>query len=92
MERPGGFEILDAVQMLGRDNHLIWQKERLLKVLIERSDADKVAWGNSDLIFENDNWYRAAIALLDEFPAVQPNLEVEQRQEMSHIQQPAASV
>lgn len=41
-----------------RDRHLLWQKERLLNLLIQRlpTGVDAVAWLDCDVLFLNPNW------------------------------------
>lgn len=67
----GLYEIPDALHVRGTSDNLMWQKERLLNILIERSDEDKVAWVDADILWDNPNWYAEAEELLDEFAAVQ---------------------
>ncbi|MEX1027810.1 MAG: hypothetical protein WD049_07360 [Candidatus Paceibacterota bacterium] len=51
----------------------LWQKERLLNLLIRRLPPQftKVAWVDCDLIFNNDNWLRIASESLDTWPVIQ---------------------
>ncbi len=69
----GEFIIPDAVQIHGTDKNVMWQKERLLNILIEQlpEKYDKVAWLDADLLFENENWAEQADKLLDTVPIVQ---------------------
>lgn len=68
----GTFIIPDAVHVLGNQNNVMWQKERLLNLLIEQLPAkyDKVAWLDADIIFDR-RWARAANKLLDTHPVIQ---------------------
>ncbi len=52
---------------------VLWHKERLLNLGIERLPAScrKVAWLDGDVLFEDDDWVARASALLDEFVVVQ---------------------
>ncbi len=52
----------------------LWQKERLLNLLLESVPKcySKVAWLDSDILFENPSWFAEAAALLDYHPVVQP--------------------
>ena len=54
------------VQLSGR--HVMWQKERLLNIGIERVPAacDKIAWLDCDIVFGGNEWVREAIKALDE--------------------------
>lgn len=56
-----------------RANDVMWQKERLLNVLIQRlpDHFDQVAWVDADVRFENPNWRADASAALDDTPIVQ---------------------
>jgi hypothetical protein len=51
----------------------LWQKERLLNLLIEDlpPEYDKVAWVDCDLLFDNPNWVADTSKMLNEFPVVQ---------------------
>ncbi|MCA9140818.1 MAG: hypothetical protein KDB00_28800 [Planctomycetales bacterium] len=51
----------------------IWQKERLLNLLIDRLPAHftKVGWVDCDLLFENDLWPRLASEALNTWPIIQ---------------------
>lgn len=52
----------------------LWQKERLLNLLIHRlpQSVTKVAWLDCDLLFENDEWPKMASQALDTWPVIQP--------------------
>ncbi len=52
---------------------VLWQKERLLNLLLSRVPArcTKVAWLDADVLFTNDRWAHEASRLLDELPVVQ---------------------
>ena len=69
----GRFEIEDAVHVNGTPKHIMWQKERLLNLLIEQlpPEYDKVAWLDGDLLFNNENWFEDTEKALDEYPLVQ---------------------
>jgi hypothetical protein len=60
------------VQLRGRD--VMWQKERLLNVALERlpDDCTAVAWLDCDIIFERHDWPERALAALDDAVLVQP--------------------
>jgi len=68
----GQFEIEDSVQIEGNASNVMWQKERLLNIAIERSDADAVCWVDADLLFTNPNWIDELKETLKKFPVVQP--------------------
>jgi len=52
----------------------MWQKERLLNLLLENlhADVDAVAWVDADLIFQNHSWWRHALQRLDDVDVLQP--------------------
>lgn len=52
---------------------LLWQKERMLNLLIERLpvEYDKVAWLDSDILFDNPRWVEETCRQLDRFRIVQ---------------------
>lgn len=53
--------------------NLIWQKERLLNILIDTlpPECDKIAWLDADIILENPDWFAEADSKLDEHEVVQ---------------------
>jgi hypothetical protein len=53
------------VQIRGRD--VMWQKERLLNIALERvpKHCDKVAWLDCDIVFGSDGWAERASRALD---------------------------
>jgi len=53
--------------------NLFWQKERLLNLCLNElePEVDKVAWLDTDIVFENPDWYEETSALLDKYPLVQ---------------------
>ena len=61
-----------VIQVRGRD--VMWMKERLLNLAIERLPAHvtKVAWVDADLLFTNPAWAQQTSALLEQWPIVQP--------------------
>lgn len=67
----GNFDIEDAIHIHGNPQNIMWQKEKLLNILIEQSSSDKIAWLDADVLFENENWYEETIAKLDDHPVVQ---------------------
>lgn len=62
----------DVIQVRGRD--VMWIKERLINIGIAQlpPQAQKVAWLDADILFENPAWAVQTAALLDDFPVVQP--------------------
>jgi len=67
------FEIEDAIHVEGGPEHIMWQKERLLNLLIDQLPAkyDKIAWVDGDILFDNPKWAEDAEKVLDECPFVQ---------------------
>jgi hypothetical protein len=57
-----------------RSPDILWQKERLLNLAIQRlpPQAHKVAWLDCDVLFSNPGWAVQTARLLDNFPVVQP--------------------
>jgi hypothetical protein len=62
----------DVIRVRARD--VMWQKERLLNLAIERLPARcaKVAWLDCDLLFENPRWAVLTSELLERHRVVQP--------------------
>jgi hypothetical protein len=60
-----------VVRVRGRD--VMWQKERLLNVALERLPAScaKVAWLDADVLFENGEWAAETARRLDSCPVLQ---------------------
>lgn len=69
----GEFTIPDAMHVSGGPKNVMWQKERLLNLLVERlpDDVTHVAWIDADLLFCNPDWAQLAFERLQEFPVVQ---------------------
>jgi hypothetical protein len=57
-----------------RAEAILWQKERLLNLGIERlpADCDKVVWLDGDLLFGNDSWVQETCKMLEFYKIVQP--------------------
>jgi len=64
----------DESNFLFYGGDVMWQKERLLNLLIQRLPRayTKVAWVDADILFENPNWAVQTSRLLDDFKVVQP--------------------
>ncbi len=56
-----------------RTDSVLWQKERLLNLLISRlpADIDKVAWVDADLLFRRHCWPQLAVEALGQWSVVQ---------------------
>lgn len=56
-----------------RANSVLWQKERLLNVLVERlpDKYTKIAWIDADIIFFDPMWIRNASDRLDDYEVIQ---------------------
>lgn len=62
----------DVIRTRARD--VMWQKERLLNIAIERLPArcTKVVWLDCDILFDDPDWVARTSAALDEYRVVQP--------------------
>jgi hypothetical protein len=76
-DRP--FELKDGdadiiIQIRGKDNNVMWQKEALLNIGLKNlpHDCDKICWLDCDIIFEDKNWIKETSRLLEQYKAVQP--------------------
>jgi hypothetical protein len=60
--------------LLLRGGDIMWQKERILNVLMQEIPRSytKVAWVDADILFENPNWAVETSIQLDDFAVVQP--------------------
>lgn len=67
-------QIPDAHHVFMVENQILWQKERLLTLLVERlpDEYDKVVWMDCDLVFDDDNWLQRTAEKLDDVLVVQP--------------------
>ena len=66
----GRFELPEGprrFRVRGASRNLMWQKERLLTILLEQlpRDVDKVAWVDCDVVFENQDWARVTSEVLE---------------------------
>ncbi|GIW81341.1 MAG: hypothetical protein KatS3mg105_3148 [Gemmatales bacterium] len=63
-----------AFHITAHDNQLMWQKERLLNILIDKlpSRYDRIVWIDADLILLDPDWLERAGAMLDKYPVGQP--------------------
>jgi hypothetical protein len=57
-----------------RTPDVIWQKERLLNLLVSALPAEctKIAWLDCDLLFEDPSWHSKLSLMLDTYTIVQP--------------------
>jgi hypothetical protein len=72
--RDDEFAFRESPNMLRvRAQSVLWQKERLLNLMISRlpPQVTMVAWVDCDLIWENSDWVRAAEDVLRHWPVVQ---------------------
>lgn len=68
------FFIDDAIHIRGNQENVLWQKERLLNLAIQELpvNADKIVWVDTDIIFENEQWFEETEKALENYPIVQP--------------------
>lgn len=61
-----------TIQVRARD--VLWQKERLLNVVLARlpGECRKVAWVDGDVLFENADWAAETARLLEDYTVLQP--------------------
>ncbi len=68
------FPTTDAfLQIHARDGQAIWQKERLINLLVEAlpKDFTHIAWIDADILFLDRDWPSKTMAALAEYPVVQ---------------------
>jgi hypothetical protein len=73
------FKLLASPQVFQiRSNSILWQKERLLNLAIERlpDTIQKVAWLDCDILFSNPRWAVETSQLLETRSVVQPFMRV----------------
>lgn len=88
----GHFVIPDAIHIHGSEQHLMWQKERLLNIAIDSLPprVDQVAWIDADVVFLNPNWVEDTQRALEVYPIVQlferwHYLDAEGRIDLTHL-------
>jgi hypothetical protein len=61
------------VHIRGGNNNIMWQKERLLNLLLDKlpPEYNNVAWIDCDVLFENKNWVSDANDMLQKYKLVQ---------------------
>ncbi|HEX2855163.1 MAG TPA: hypothetical protein VHO24_18155 [Opitutaceae bacterium] len=62
-----------VVRIVGSESNLMWQKERMLNVLLRHVPAEytDIAWIDCDVVFENANWAADLQRLLQDYALVQ---------------------
>lgn len=77
-----------------RGNSVLWQKERILNLAIERlpSDCHQVIWLDNDIIFENDDWLIEASLTLKKHKVLQPFQFVRRLGESEHCKLEGAAL
>lgn len=68
------FELPAALDVLRvRSDALLWQKERLLNLAASSlpGDCKYVAWLDCDIVFDNRNWARELVVVLQHYPIAQ---------------------
>lgn len=68
------FEIAAPDVMRIRGGNIMWQKERLLNLLINKIPKrySKIVWIDADILFTNSRWAVDTSRLLDDYAVVQP--------------------
>lgn len=69
----GEFDIPDATHICGTRQNVMWQKERLLNLLVASlpQSVKSVAWIDADLLFLSHTWFKQAEAALQVAPVIQ---------------------
>ena len=71
----GEFFIEDenSIRISGNDRNIMWQKERLLNLALERlpKKYTNVAWIDCDILFENEDWVEDCNEMLQKYKVVQ---------------------
>jgi GR25 family glycosyltransferase involved in LPS biosynthesis len=63
----------NVVRIKGNETNILWQKERLLNILLEKvpQEYTNIAWVDCDIIFENENWVNDVNQKLQEYKILQ---------------------
>lgn len=75
----GEFALPDAVlRIQGTDRQILWQKERLLNLLLDNvlPEHDAVLWMDCDILFESESWLEDTLDALAECDVVFPYTHV----------------
>jgi hypothetical protein len=77
-----------------RAQDVMWHKERLLNLAIDRlpSQYTKVAWIDADIIFPDERWYSWASGLLDAFDLIQIFERLEQQDNEGNFLRPLSGL
>ena len=82
------FELRDddaemIIRIRGNEKNIMWQKEALLNIGIEKlpEDCDKVIWIDCDIIFQDNDWVSRTAQLLEKYKVVQPFSDVTMKNE-----------
>ncbi|QDT94350.1 hypothetical protein [Gimesia algae] len=69
----GEFVIPDALHTTGNEDNVMWQKERLLNILVESLPErfTSIAWIDADVLFLEDDWAAQAKAMLQQLSVIQ---------------------
>ncbi|MCA9700954.1 MAG: hypothetical protein KC431_25740, partial [Myxococcales bacterium] len=70
----GKYETDAKIKIKATEDNLLWQKERMLNIIIGQlpDKFDAVCWIDCDLIMLNPNWLRDVETMLERYPAGQP--------------------
>lgn len=63
----------NVIKISGNQNNILWQKERLLNILIEKipEEYTNIAWVDCDIIFNNKNWIEETNNALEYYKVTQ---------------------
>lgn len=67
------FRIPEALHIHGSEKNIMWQKERMLNLIVENLDPkyDIIAWIDADILFADPDWLEKALEKLEKYPVVQ---------------------
>lgn len=63
----------NILKIKGNKSNILWQKERLLNILLEKISEEytNIAWVDCDILFENENWITECNEKLQKYKVVQ---------------------
>ncbi len=69
----GDFQTDASIRLQGAAQHVLWQKEALLNIALQRlpPEVNQVAWIDADVICEDVTWLQQTAAALEQYPLVQ---------------------
>ena len=84
----------NVIQLKGTDEHILWQKERLLNIALKKipEEYTNIAWIDCDVIFENEYWVEEVNEKLKDYKVLHLFDKVNRLNENGFIQRTSRSI